>query len=227
MENKSNQNLRTGLFSPFTAYTGDSKRTVCRVRTLERRFTRQELEMFKKRKLTQQQIEEASKIGNEKKRQRVVALIAKGKDFAKAWQQVMKEEIDLDTTTTKAEKQIRAAAKREKAPELSDEDWLDQQCGEKMKLIKADTTKYKSDALLYREVAEARAKFRFAVEVALDRRKEAGPVGFLWGAIDRLVNLAHPREWPICGNCSGKGKSKDGRTCKYCQGAGFVLGQEN
>ncbi len=225
MENKSNRNLRTGLFSPFTAYTGVSKRTVCRVRTIERRFTRHDLKMFKQRKLTQQKMEEIGRIPDVKKRKRIVELIASGVDFEKAWKKVMREDIDLDTTTTKAEKEIKALAKREKAPELTEEDWLETNCGERIKLL-GNAEGYEADALLYRETIEARAKFRLAVEAAMERRRAAGPVGFLWEAINRIISLAHPREWPVCAKCAGKGKAENGRTCKNCEGAGFELQYE-
>jgi len=217
--NKSVQNPRPGSAAHFAALSGRPPRTVRRQMRLAKMFTSDELEILGRHNLTQQKMEEISRIGDKTKRKKVIALIDSGMEFNEAYKEVTGQEPDL-TSRTKAEKQLKAAAKQEMAPELTDDDWFEAKCGEKAKLL-GDTKSYKADALLYRDIIEARAKFRSAVEAALDKRKKAGPVGFLWRAINRIISLTHPREWPVCEKCTGKGKTEDGMICRTCKGACF------
>jgi hypothetical protein len=214
------------LNAAITNSTKYSKRTVERIATLRKRFAHDELEMFRRKNLAQQKVEEISRIVNEKKRQRIIGLIASGMEFTKAWKKVMKQDIDL-STTTKAEKVERAKAREEKVPELTDDEWFDQQCGAKSARL-GDPTKFKQAALLFRRTADARAKFRASIKESLSEAEAHGDFdNSLWASLHFVFSLSHPRDWPICSACKGSGKDARGRACAKCRGNCIELQTEN
>jgi len=173
--------------------------------------------------ITQQQIEALLTLDAETQRKEVIALVTR-LPFPEAWKQITGQDIDL-TATTKEVKQEKAKAKQEKAPELTDDDWFDTYCSEKAKCLQADHGKYKADALLYRRITEARAKFRAAVKGALAEQKATGHVGLLWMAVNRVISLTHPKDFFICEDCNGTGVVNE-EPCNKCRGGGYLLRTE-
>ena len=222
--NKSVQNPRPGSAAHFAAITGRPPRSVRREMRIAKMFTHDELEILGRHNLTQQKMEEISRIGDKTKRKKVIALIDSGMEFPKAYKEVTGQEPDL-TSRTKAEKQIKAATKQEMAPELIDDEWFEQKCGEKAKLL-GDITMFRNAALLYRHLTEARAKFRAAIKAAHKKREQAGPVGFFWYAVNKVISISHPKDWFFCGECSGSGKDANGKECGKCWGGCFELRTE-
>ena len=208
----------------LAAATGTSERSAHRKTRLAKKFSDDDLEIFHRMASTQQQIEAIAKVEDENKRKAVIAQIVSGLKFAEAWKDTFGKDIDL-TASTKADKAEKAKAKEEKAPELSDEEWYEQHCSDKAKLL-GNQTKFKADALYYREISEARANFRAAIKAAHKKRKQAGPVGFFWYAVNKVISISHPKDWFFCGECSGSGKDANGKECGKCWGGCFELRTE-
>jgi hypothetical protein len=109
--------------------------------------------------------------------------------------------------------------------DLSDEDWLNQVCGEiRKQLISArNHTIYDMNALLYRKCQEHLQRFRQGIRDATLRAKNRGLIasGPFLSIFWDLLRMEHPSHFIVCGNCRGTGNSPGGSYCHSCLGEGF------
>jgi hypothetical protein len=205
--------------------TGQSERSAQRKTRIAKCFTADDLEAFYHCSITEQQMEAIASVKDDEKRRAVADLVISGMDFHEAWKSTFNEEIDL-TASTKAEKQEKAEAREEKVPVLTDAEWFERECGEKAKFL-GDPTLYKQSALLYRHTAEPRAKFRSAIKKEIAAMKAAGQTKTpLYGLLNRVISMSHPKDWFFCDACQGKGHV-DGEPCSKCRTGCVSLRTEN
>jgi ParB-like chromosome segregation protein Spo0J len=205
--------------------TGQSERSARRKTRIARVFTPDELLGFLHVGVTEQQMEAIAGVKDDEKRHAVTALVLSGLDFQEAWKATFGVEVDF-SASSKAEKQEKAEARAEKVPELTDAEWFERECGEKAKLL-GDPTLYKQSALLYRHTAEPRAKFRSAIKKEIAAMKAAGQTKTpLYGLLNRVISMSHPKDWFFCDDCQGKGH-KDGQPCSKCRTGCVALRTEN
>lgn len=108
--------------------------------------------------------------------------------------------------------------------DLSDEDWVAQQCGEVLERLKK-TAVYVTDAILYRRVRDARNALRTAAKKPLALARKASPGPFT-SMLARVANVDHPKNWSPCGPCGASGGDAYG-PCDTCKGDGFLLRKES
>lgn len=120
--------------------------------------------------------------------------------------------------------------------QATDDVWFQSYCSDLTNLLN-DATKYKSDAVLYRNLSDKIAEFRGIISRYLSANpvvpNHRGP--FFW-LLDTFVRLSHPRYWVACGECGGQGARRlidsTGNAvtvgnCGCCRGAGFRLSKES
>ncbi len=207
--------------------TGESLRTTKRQVKIAKAFSPDDLEVFEAQGLTGQQIELIAMEKEAGKRRDFVTLIASGLGFEESYKSVNGVKPDL-TASSKAVKEEVRVAETEAVPEMSDDDWFATHCGDKAALIQHQN-KYRQAAILYRQIATARAKFRSSVKKILAEQKAAGQhQNPMWHATNKMISLSHPRDWYICNTCAGQcvnhGTEEE---CPSCFGAGFGLRAEN
>jgi hypothetical protein len=153
------------------------------------------------------------------KRGEIVSLVASGVEVENAIADV------LGVTTTKdvagRVKEVGDVTVKADA-ELSDEEWFLKECGTFSDLL-SDHDQYKADAILYRQIDEARHKFRKSVKNIIEQYKQGRQgknVGWFFLSLYQILNISHPKDWLMCGDCGGKG-SLPGSTepCKACGGS--------
>ncbi len=106
--------------------------------------------------------------------------------------------------------------------DISDDDWYKLRCRDVTKRL-TDPSRYKADAILYRQVRDARDEFRAKTKRALSQGKSAYRGAFHY-AMCRAVNIDHPSTWLICGACDGTGQSRPNmNSCQTCHGGGYLL----
>jgi hypothetical protein len=116
--------------------------------------------------------------------------------------------------------------------DLTDEEWLEQNCGTILRILRQKTKRlapFRRDALLYRRVCEPLAKFRGAVKKGLhEARDPTGQNGLFYMRIASISHLSHPSHWQICGMCDGSGVARDrpGECCSKCVGGGYTVPNE-
>ena len=158
------------------------------------------------------------------KRGEIVSLVCSGMEIDRAIKEVLgvatAKEAVVQAKATKAE------AKKEE-PE-SDEAWFLRECGEFAGFL-GDADQYKSDAILFHRIAEARTKFRKSIKSALaDYREErkGKKVGWFFLALYRVMNISHPNNWAICPTCKGSSMVDPGDECPKCHGSCYDLKTE-
>ena len=217
---------KTGDFIDHAvAATGVSEGTVKRELRLAKMFADEELDMFTARGISQQQIEAIAGIKDAAKRNELVVLLTSGMEFEATWERTLGTEGIIGRKSTKNStdtKTDQGAAGGD--AKLSDDAWLTTFCSEKLELL-GHPEKFRSDAILYREITTAREKFRAAIKTALSRRRAAGTTGYLWSMVSRLANLSHPKDWHMCPECAGDGEI-DGKECPKCRKAGCLIRTE-
>ena len=183
---------------------GIAERTAQRALRRAKEFTPEEMEIFDRRAVTS--YEQDAILGVEKsKRQAVIALVAAGKDVDSA----IKEVVNAAKTTVADQ-------------EMTDDQWFKHNCGDVAAKMRNPAI-YKSAAILYRQIRDARDKFKSATRNTLSRHQSLGFDPFL-AAVRRVALVNHPKHWLVCGSCSGSGDKPDqtGR-CDDCRGAGYKI----
>lgn len=218
------------------AITGQSEVSVRRLKALANAFTEDQLEVFTQMETNQKDMLTISKIKDVAKRGEVVNLLVTGLTTDEAIDEVMKDEAPSKYNGPGKEVEAsKKAAKAEKAPELTDEEWLAANCGEKAALF-GDPAKYKDDALLFRELSNLRHEFRVkAKKIIAESRKRSVGRSFL-NLVNRFISISHPKDWFICGECRGQGTkiATDGdgeliggpEKCPKCYGSCYLLKTE-
>ena len=209
-----------------SAATGRSLRSVRRTKSLGKTFNRDQLEVFVQMQVNETDMTTIAKIKNIDKRAEVVDLISSGMEPSEAIKEVMKDNAPVrdNGSQTKAERETKQVAKAEVHVELTDDEWFELYCGEKAAML-GDPARFKSDALLFRAVSEARHTLRVQIKGELAETKRVGNIGPVYALLNRAISMSHPRDFLLCGVCAGKG-TKDGEKCGRCFGAGYQIKTE-
>ena len=108
----------------------------------------------------------------------------------------------------------------------ADDAWFDEECGKFAESL-GNSDQYKSDAILYRDILEARTEFRKKIEAIIEKYKKERKnqsMGWLALVLHTLIKLSHPKDWLLCSRCGGKGiLVENGDECKACQGFCYQL----
>jgi hypothetical protein len=212
---------------------GVSKSTIEREVRLANRFDADELEVFEQMQVGRLDQLAIADIDDASLRSQVVALVASGMEPVDAIREVTGlTEIKAKNGTVKStEPEPRARPGEDGRPDeaLSDDEWFEAHCGTLRDLLaKAGNpglAKFRSDAILFRQVAEARHAFRKKVKKAVKAAQDGRVIGPFFVTINRLISFAHPKDWFICDGCGGAG-SRDAHECKGCMGGGYRLRTE-
>jgi hypothetical protein len=186
---------------------GVSKRTAERALKRSRMFGDEEREIFEQFGVTSMQQDALAAVADPERRAACLEAIVSGLDPAAAIARCQAGPGDEDEAA------------------MTDQEWLEVVCGEVRGRLK-DTTAYDVDAVLYREIEEARREFRAAVQAHLVRIGPGGPLIYL---VWRICNLVHPKDWRVCEACGGAGAAPDGSRCQKCSypGVGYRPVYEN
>ena len=216
-----------------SAATGQSKATVRRVKAIAKTFTKQQLEILGMVEASQVQMLTIAMIKNREERREVVDLFGKGVDIDAAIATVMGKKDHKRYNETKEVNEAKNAAKAEKQPGLSDDEWFEQNCGEKAAKVRYKT-QFKADALLYRALIEATTLYRVKVKSEISKANERGLTGRLFNLVSHHLSIGHPKDWPLCDKCCGDGvvEADDDQyyheACPKCNASGYLFQtQEN
>lgn len=205
----------------LAAISGISESSAKREQRLAVNLTDWQLSLCDVLKLNKGQMESLATIKSEAERDQVLSYVRVGKKFDDAWR-----EVDPGGEMARGKPRSRAAAvaaaKEDERPELSDDEWFEQNCGETAAKL-ANPASFKSDALIFRRAAEPRHLFRIALKMALKDHRKAKTIGPFQSAINVVTCISHPRNWTLCGGCGGSGEDRTGAGCTTCRGAGYLL----
>lgn len=215
------------------AVTGQSAMTVRRSKAIANAFTAEQLEVFVQMEVNQTDMMTIAKIKDESQRAEVVNLVASGMVVADAIKEVMKDKAPARYNNGGADADAaKAAAKADKEPELSDDEWFTANCGEKAAML-GDPAKFKSDALLFRKHSDLRHAYRSKGKKALGDTKKTGITGAFFNLVNRVLSISHPKDWLICPECKGKcvneslsAVAAEPVKCNKCFGGGYLLKTE-
>lgn len=214
-----------GFSDMVAAATGKSPATAKREIRFAKMFSEEELETFEQMQVSREDMGAVAKVNDKAQRSEICVLIASGVEPKDAITKVTGDAAPAGPSGKPAA-EAKAAAKAEKQPELTDDEWYELQCSEKAAQL-ADTTKFKADAILFRAVSTARHAFRAKTKNPFAVTKDAGEGGFFFWLVRRFLNVAHPKDWYICGDCAGQCKTvtEEGEEipCKRCYGGGYQL----
>jgi hypothetical protein len=202
------------------AVTGVGGRTLDREIKIAKGFTEDQLYALKIVECTKNGmlsiIDAADDLGQ---RGEIVSLVASGMEVEVAIKEV------VGTTVIKDEggkvKVVDDAGEEAEVRPLTDDEWFERECGEFAGFL-TETDQYRSDAILYRRISEARSKFRKSLKkIVEDYREErkGKKVGWLFLQLHRILNLSHPKDWNICIQCGGKSLVDPGVECPKCKGS--------
>jgi hypothetical protein len=216
---------RTNFARNLSSTTGMTEDQAKRSLKIAKAFDAEQLEVLGQMGVTQADMSAVAGIKDKTQRGQVVSLIASGMEPAAAIESVLGEEAAHIKDTSGVSAHEKVEAKETQAPELSDEDWYQQQCAEKGRLLASDV-KYKSDALLFRRINDARHAFRKRIKNGVLQHKQAGVVGTFYYSLIRVTSASHPKDWLICSQCRGTGKDETGKPCGPCIGGGYKIKTE-
>ena len=223
------------------AVTGQSVASVRRSKAIAAAFTADQLEAFVQCATNQTDMLTIAKIKDEAKRAEVVNLIASGMEVKDALKEVLRDAAPSRYNCGGAEADAaKVAAKADKSPELSDDEWFEANCGEKSAML-GNSARFKADALLFRAHADLRHNYRVKGKKALAETKKGGVTGPFFNLVNRVLSISHPKDWLICPECFGKGEVASGARdedvarfgpgyaaakCPKCFGGGYLLKTE-
>jgi hypothetical protein len=234
-EAKQGEGRQSTFRERLASSTGQSESSVTRDIRIANGFTKEQLEVLEPlnvAKLDLLAIISVTK-DNENERAEIVNLVCSGMPVAEAIREVtgQTEVKDVAGRTKESDTAEGAEAKKAEAKgtELPDDEWFETYCGQFAKLL-GKPEKYKTDAILFRMVSDARAAFRKKVKKpfakARDRVKGSQNVGPFFFLLHRLLNASHPKDWLYCDACKGKGSNENGGPCKKCGEAGYFIKTE-
>lgn len=233
--------VETAFNDKVAAITGQSAVTVRRSKAIANAFTADQLEVFVQMGINQTDMLTIAKIKDVGQRAEVVALIASGMVAEDAIKEVTKDKAPSRYNNGGAEADTaKATVKSEKEPELTDDEWFEANCGEKAAML-GSPAKFKSDALLFRKLTDLRHAFRVKGKKFLVETKKASVTGPFFNLVNRVLSIAHPKDWLLCPECKGQGTvtSEAGeedvkqygqgfakKSCVKCYAGGFLLKTE-
>ena len=215
------------------AVTGQSVVSVRRSKAIAKAFTDDQLEVFTQMETNQTDMLTVAKIKDEGHRAEVVALIASGMVAADAIAEVMKDKPPRSATTTTRRMpkgpSAKAKAKVEREPELTDDEWFENNCGEKAGML-GDVSRFKSDAILFRSVSDFRHAFRVEGEEVPRGHEESGGHR---GLLEPREPLHRPSATPRIGSSAPSARDRlypaspgPSARCGRCFGGGYLLKTE-
>ena len=196
-----------------------------------------QIDVLEKHDVTNDIYDKLAGLGSKDLIDKAIALIASGMDHAEAVRQAAKAK----PTPTPEQKRVAAnASKAAKAPpkpkeaDLTDDDWLAENCELVLKNLKRKGP-YKRDAILYRRIAKTLVSARGSLKKPLAEAKHADGNGSWWAVVNKFVKTAHPRQWLVCGACEGTGskmaepgsEAKTKQKCDKCYGSAYIIKLED
>lgn len=221
----------TKPFAEVVAGTlGVKKSTAAKLARQAKNLTVEQVDLLTAAKASKETFDAVAKLETPAAVDAAVKLIASGMDHAEAVRQAVKQKAPKVKASKGTEGSATAAPvrpKKPKAAELTDDEWIDQNCGVLLKLLRHKTP-FRRDAILYRRISEGLTKFRAHCKAPIAEAKASGGNGGFWSAVYRTVMAAHPRDWQVCGLCNGTGKDREAsdpknNMCKKCFGAAYYL----
>lgn len=189
--------------------TGQTQRSAQIQIARARGFSDAEHRIFEGRGITGEQMDQIKAIQDQARRSRLISAIGVGDSFAEAYAQAIDPDDIPDSVMT-------------------DEQWLAKYCPNRATM--ASTEVFDADAIYWRDARDWRTGFKREVNKRLGGGKPLGPFK---KQVIRLANVAHPKEWKVCGGpqgCKGSGKGImgiNGGKCPLCHGAGYHLAQDD
>ena len=208
----------------LAAATDVSETTAKREQRLAINLTDAQIDICEREGLTKGQMESIANIKDEEQREAVLGEIEFGIEFDEAWRAV-NPDAQKATGKSRELEAAESAAEQEEQPKLSDDEWFNRYCAEKAALL-GSPAKFKADALVFRRITEPRLLFRSKVKATLQDAEATKVTGPFHNAVDRVVSVSHPRDWPLCSRCEGGGFDGDRGRCMTCAGAGYLLKSE-
>ena len=214
-ECKSEGSERTQTFlERACTLTGKSKQVIARDLDIIKGFTEEQLKALGRVDCAQTDVLRILKLtkGDTDKKQKIVSRVAKGMD--------LKEAIRIVCVP---------APSGVKADSDAHDAWFEKECGKFGESL-GNTDYYKSDAIVYRDILEARTEFRKKLKKIAEKHKQEWKnlrVGWLLRLLHTLINLSHPKDWIKCPTCGGRGIMVDsGAECPKCNGYCYNLKAE-
>jgi hypothetical protein len=102
---------------------------------------------------------------------------------------------------------------------LTDDEWVDQECGEMIARLGRPTA-YRRAAALYRSTSDPREKMQKAVKKSMSESKCQVTKDNFYQGMAFVTHIDHPKHWLICGPCGGTGMA-GGFPCTKCRETGF------
>jgi ParB-like chromosome segregation protein Spo0J len=202
------------------AVTGISDTTLNRELKINRGLTEEQIFCLDAVQCTRHQMVEIidATPDDEAKRGEIVSLVASGMDVERA----LAEVLETATATEAVEKGKAAKAEaKEQAKAETDEEWFLRECSTLSNAL-SDVDQYRSDAILWRQIAAERTAFRKKIKKIIEQYREGRRgkrVGWFFLALYRVLNISHPNDWILCGTCNGSGMVDPGDECPRCRGA--------
>lgn len=214
--------------------TGESLSSAKVTALLAKTFDDDQQEIFEQMQVGRNEMHAIARIKDEAARAEIVNLIASGMDAVEAIAEVTKPADGIVTLGNSRKVQVQpkgegeaaeaGAPKSEKS--LSDQEWLETYCDRIRPLLPASSRPaFDADAILYRQLRDARQAFRSKCKKPLAALK-GKPRGAFYRMVSRLAHVSHPNNWLRCGKCSGSGLVA-GAKCPECWGDGFSATTEN
>ena len=196
--------------------TGQSVRSAGRAIRVAETLTEPQREALADRDVSIRRMDQIVAIAEPVNRDKAINLIASGMDVATA---IVVAQAPANATLEIVANPDADGYKPE--AEMSDEEWFAAYCGEsvaKLKYVDA----YRASAILWRRTRQARQDFAAKTKKPLSQSKVGvkGPLHYLFA---RVVNVAHPKDWPFCGVCGGSGHAANVSKCPACNGNAFTL----
>jgi hypothetical protein len=193
--------------------TGLSERQSQKEIQVARAFTEDQILAFEQCQVGKNQQVEIAKIKDEAQRNHCVNLVIGGfavEDAIKRCQQTEPEYVTPGPGCSEEE--------------MPDDEWFRHKCGTLADTME-DHSRYKNDALMYRELRETRQMFASRAKAVLKKYKVPKP-GPFYRMVLKMSRLSHPCDWLRCGTCKGAG-TINGRECPGCYcGDGYTTKTE-
>jgi hypothetical protein len=206
---------------------GVSAGTAKNLARVAKNLTEDDITVLAAKKVTNEIVNKIAALGKGEAVSQAVKLIGSGMNHDEAVRQAAKLKPEKAAKAPKPGAAPRALP-APKPAELTDDEWLRTFCATPLSALKHKTP-YKRDAILYRRIQEALLAFRRTKKHVEEAKDPAGHNGAFFANCWRLVKIAHPQHWQVCGICRGDGKNVDDATkaCPACLGAAYRIKLED
>ncbi|MBX6312058.1 MAG: ParB N-terminal domain-containing protein [Isosphaeraceae bacterium] len=200
--------------------TGQSVRKAQRDVKKATRFAKDEVSILEKKKVSNHLQDKIAAIADPIRRSECITFIASGMDPEQAIREAKAGRPAPDGATV-TEVRPEGGTPSGELADMSDEEWLAKYCPIRSRL--ASTKAFDKDALLYRQLRDARTAFANKTRKILKQSKTQ-TVGIYFMIVARFLNCKHPQDWLVCGQCKGTGTIEDQGECTSCRGGGYKIG---